>query len=431
MKLNKKNILPLVIVSAAVAAIALIVNNPPKPARGMAAKPAQMAVETQLINGQTFDVVIDSFGVVQPRTQSVLVAQASGQINEVSSQFRDGGFFEAGDILVKLDDRDHKAEVKIAQSSLMSAKQALFEEQARVKQALADWQRLGNGQQANALVLREPQLEAAKAKVLSAEAQLEKAQLTLERTQIVAPYAGRILKKHVDLGQVVNNNTQLADIYAVDYVEIRLPIKNKDLQLIKLPEQYRDVAQTPVGSDVTFKSDLVQAQTWQGQVVRTESAIDSQSQQLYVVAQIDDPYQAKLNQISPIKIGQYVSAKIKGKTLSDVIVIPNSAIYQGSYVYTVENDVLKRKEISLSWQNAEQAIVSEGLGKGDQLVLTPLGQVSSGTPVKMQNANTSAAPQDDKAARRAKLEQMAKERGITVEQLMAERKKARAQREGQ
>ena len=251
MKLNKKNILPLFILSAAVAAIALIVNNPPKPARGMAAKPAQMAVETQLINGQTFDVVIDSFGVVQPRTQSVLVAQASGQINEVSSQFRDGGFFEAGDILVKLDDRDHKAEVKIAQSSLMSAKQALFEEQARVKQALADWQRLGNGQQANALVLREPQLEAAKAKVLSAEAQLEKAQLTLERTQIVAPYAGRILKKHVDLGQVVNNNTQLADIYAVDYVEIRLPIKNKDLQLIKLPEQYRDVAQTPVGSDVT------------------------------------------------------------------------------------------------------------------------------------------------------------------------------------
>jgi hypothetical protein len=49
----------------------------------------------------------------------------------------------------------------------------------------------------------------------------------------------------------------------------------------------------------------------------------------------------------------------------------------------------------------------------------------------MQNANTSAAPQDDKAARRAKLEQMAKERGSTVEQLMAERKKARAQREGQ
>ena len=426
MKINKKIVLPIAIIIVTVVSFKFITANPPKSARGKPSLAPQMTVDTLRVTPQTYQVQINSFGVVQPRTQSVLVAQASGQINQVSSQFRDGGFFEPGDVLIQLDDRDHKAEVKIAQSSLMSAKQGLLEEQARVKQAIADWQRLGNGQQANALVLREPQLEAAKAKVLSAEAQLEKAQLTLERTQIVAPYAGRILKKQVDLGQVVSNNAQLASIYAVDYVEIRLPIKNKDLELINLPEQFRDVAQTPLGSEVTFRSDLIRDQTWQGRVVRTESAIDTASQQLYVVAQIDDPYQAKLNQISPIKIGQYVSAQIQGNTLSNVIVIPNSAIYQGSYVYTVNNGVLKRKNITLRWQNANDAIVASGLEENELLVVTPLGQVSSGTPVKVSDENQVQSATGQAKPRRDQLEKAAKEQGISVDELIAQRKQARA-----
>ena len=427
--MNKKTLLPIGIILVTIGLFALITSNPPSAARGKPSAAPQMTVDVLPISLQSYSVQLDSFGLVQPRTQSVLVAQASGQITQVSSQFRDGGFFEVGDVLIQLDNRDHKAEVKIAESSLLSAKQGLLEEQARVKQAVADWQRLGNGQQANALVLREPQLEAAKAKVLSAEAQLEKARLTLERTKIVAPYAGRVLKKQVDLGQVVSNNAQLATIYAVDYVEIRLPIKNKDLELIELPEQFRDVAHTPLGSSVQFRSDLVQDQTWQGRVVRTESAIDTASQQLYVVAQIDNPYQAKLNQVSPIKIGQYVTAQLQGKTLNNVMVIPNSAIYQGSYVYTVIDGVLKRKDINLRWQNANDAIVATGLAPGELLVLTPLGQVSSGTPVKVNGEATAASEADEKQARRAKLEQRAKALGISVEQLMAQRKQARANKE--
>ena len=152
------------------------------------------------------------------------------------------------------------------------------------------------------MVLRQPQYETAKAQVLSAQAQLDKVKLSLERTSIVAPYAGRILKKNVDIGQVISNNTQLADIFAVDYVEIRLPIKNKDLPLMKLPEEYRNVHKTSAASrstsdntdnntdksssmisNVVISSDLMGEQVWQGKIVRTESAIDEMSQQLYVV----------------------------------------------------------------------------------------------------------------------------------------------------
>jgi len=376
-----------VIVGVTLILSTIISNHPPSSKRFKPSKASQMTVETKLLTPQQYQVIVESFGTVKPRTQSILFSQVSGQINEVSMQFRDGGFFEKGDVLVQLDDRDHKSEVKVSQANLFSANQVLLEEQARAEQAETDWQRLGNGKTASALVLRKPQLEAAKAKVLSAQAQLDKAELSLERTKIIAPYAGRILKKQVDLGQVVSANTQLASIFAVDYVEIRLPIKNKDLALINLPEEYRDIGEQGHKNDVKLTSDLMGHQQWHGKIIRTESAIDEQSQQLYVVAQINRPYDATTTYGSPIKIGQYVTAEIEGKALSSALVIPSSAIYQGSYVYTVEKGLLMRKEVTLGWQNGKQAIVKLGLVAGDALVLTSLGQVSSGTPVSIEGEN--------------------------------------------
>ena len=385
----KKLLLPVILIIITAAIIFFIRENPPQSKRGKISKAPQMTVETTTLTPQNYQVIVQSFGTVKPRTQSVLFAQVSGQINKVSKQFRAGGFFEQGDILIQLDDRDHRAEVKIAQASLMSAQQSLQEESARVKQAKADWERLGNGKAPNALVLRQPQYEAAKAQVLSSEALLDKVKLSLERTKIVAPYAGRVLKKHVDIGQVISNNTQLADIFAVDYVEIRLPIKNKDLPLMKLPEEYRnahkhseaDDNESSMISNVVFSSDLMGKQVWQGKIVRTESAIDEVSQQLYVVAQIIRPYDSEYNQGAQIKMGQYVTANITGREVENALVIPSSAIYQGSYVYIVQDSLLMRKEIRLGWQNGTESIVTQGLNVGDELVLTSLGQVNSGTPV--------------------------------------------------
>ncbi|MEM0514861.1 efflux RND transporter periplasmic adaptor subunit [Pseudoalteromonas sp. YIC-827] len=383
---TRKILIPLVVIVVTVLLVMFIKGNPPKANRFSSPPKAKVNVAVKTLTPENYQVMIDSFGTVKPRTQSMLVAQASGQIIEISEQFREGGFFEKGDVLLQLDDRDHRAEVKSAQAALLTAEQSLLEEQARGRQAITDWERLGNGEQASSLVLRKPQLAAAEASVLSAQATLEKAKLDLERTKITAPYAGRVLSRSVDLGQVVSNNMELANIYAIDRVEIRLPIKNKDLPFIKLPEQFRDGAKNSAGSLVNFSSDLVGKQQWQGQVIRTEGAIDESAQQLYVVAQINDPYQATSSNQYPIKIGQYIKAQITGQTIENAIVIPNSAIYQGTYVYVEEQGVLRRKNISLAWQNANHAMVAEGLSAGDHLVITPLGQVSSGTQVTVMGS---------------------------------------------
>ena len=424
-----KIIIPAVVIVATILIVMFIKGNPPEAKRFGTPPKASISVAALELKPQNYQVMIDSYGTVKPRTQSLLVAQASGQIIEVSDDFREGGFFEKGDILLKLDDRDHQAEVKSAQANLLTAEQGLLEEKARGQQAITDWKRLGGSNQASSLVLREPQLAAAEAEVLSAQAALEKAMLDLERTKVTAPYAGRILSRSVDLGQVVTNNTQLATIYAIDSVEIRLPIKNKDLPFVNLPEQYRDGAKNQAGSIVKFTSDLVGEQTWQGQLARTEGAIDEGAQQLYVVAKINDPYKATANNQYPIKIGQYIKAQITGRTVSNALIIPNSTIYQGTYVYIVEGGVLKRKDITLAWQNATQAMIKTGLNANDKLVITPLGQVSSGTQVSILGEQSADQPKSrgvngqgkGKRPTPEQLEQKAKELGISVEELKKRR----------
>ena len=105
----------------------------------------------------------------------------------------------------------------------------MSEEQARANQAKTDWERINKNEPATDLVLRLPQIKQAQANVASAQARLDNALLNLERTKILAPYAGRILTKQVDVGQYVSTGNSLAKIYAVDYAEIRLPLSERQL----------------------------------------------------------------------------------------------------------------------------------------------------------------------------------------------------------
>ena len=400
--MNLKKIIPAVIFVGLLLVAFVIMSNPPEVPQRNEFKGPQIAVEVIDIAARDYPIMLESYGTIQPRTRTMLVAQVTGQIVSVNPNVRDGGFFERGDVLVSIDERDYLADVRIAEAALADAQQALSEAEARTNQAREDWARLGNTGTAPDLVLRIPQLEAAKARVRSAESALQKAQLDLERTKIKAPFAGRVLRKFVDLGQVVSMNSQVAEIYATDVVEIRLPLRNRDLPFIDLPEARRYTGTVEnVGTPVEIRSDLAGTATWQAELVRTEGAIDETARQLHVIAQIEDPYGSAGRNRSPLKIGQYVTAELHGNTLTGVIVIPNNTIYQGTYVYVVEDGILRRRDIDVVWQNDDEAIVGGGLMAGDKLVTTALGQVTSGIRVSIigdeSNAGSAARPSGTRA----------------------------------
>ena len=381
MKKITKIIFPVTIIGVLLTAAMIIRANPPESQRRFTPPKQVMVVNAARVQLQDYPILLESYGSVQPRTQTTLTAQVSGQVVYVNPNIRDGGFFNKGDVLVSIDPRDYEANVRIAQAGLMDARQTLADASARSELAREDWSSLGNEGEPPELVLRLPQLEAARAGVISAEATLQKAELELERTRIIAPFAGRVLQQGADIGQVVSPNSEIATIYATDYVEVRLPIRNRDLKYISLPELYRDIE--PAGSKVDAKivSDLVGRTVWDASLVRTEGAIDQSARQLHVIAQISDPFSKGVDGRPQLKIGQYVTAMMAGQTLEDVVVIPNSAIYQGSYIYVVENDVLQRRNVEITWQNDHDAVIRNGLSDGDILVTTTLGQVTSGVRV--------------------------------------------------
>lgn len=400
-----KRILPLIVILILAGLAMLVYTNPPDVRRGPAPQPSRINVDTMTIVATPYRVMVESYGRIRPRTQSTLQSQVSGEVVWLAPDFRAGGFFEKGDELIRLDSRDYAAEVAQAEATVMSARQQLAEELARAEQAAADWRRLGNTGTAPALVLRKPQLASVKAALASAEAGLVKARLNLERTHIRAPYAGRVLEKGVDLGQIVGSSTTLAEIYAVDYLEVRLPLQSRDLGYVDLPEEYRFDQTGGSQPKVELISDLIRREAWSGRIVQTEGAIDADSRQLYVLAQLDDPYGEKAIDRVPLKVGQYVAAKIEGVEVPEAIVIPNRAIYQGSYVYRVVDGVLQRQPIRIDWQNETEALIGEGLSPNDQVVLTSLGQVVSGTAVMVRTTQAQTEPSPERSQRDSSGEQ--------------------------
>ncbi len=370
----------------------------PRPDMRRIAPPPKLVVETQTVVARDFTINVKSYGRVAARTTTRLSAQVSGKVVSINPTFNSGAFFNKGDVLLTIEQGDFQADVDIAQASVMDARQKLQTEKAESLQAEKNWRLSGNQGSPSDLVLRQPQLKAAEATLLAAEAQLKKAMLNLERTVIRAPFNGRVLDKAVNLGQVVSTNTIVADVFATDVAEVRLPIQNADLAFLTLPEQRLNAVQTMSNlPSVVLTSGLNPDDQWQGYIVRAEGQIDDDSRQLHVVAEIQKPFFSSglvadtdenrdVSASSAMEIGQYVSASITGKTLKNALVIPSSAISQGRFVYVVENNLLQRKAVSVAWQAADNALISSGLTVGDQLVLTPLGQVTSGTAVEVKNA---------------------------------------------
>jgi RND family efflux transporter MFP subunit len=385
-----KWLLPLAILIAALVGARIIIANKPQAERG-APPVVPVAVEAVRVQPSSFQVVVRAEGTVEPRTQSTLIPQVSGVVRSISPSFRDGGFFEKGDVLVTLDPKDYELAIASAEAQVAQAESALEQELAQAEVVKNDWKLLGK--KAPELGLRKPQIAAARAAVLSARAQLERARTDLERTRIRGPYAGQVLEKSVDVGQFVSPGTVLARIYATDYVEIRLPLSPRELEFVDLPQHYRDDAGKPseAGPAVSVLADIGRhSWRWEGRIVRAEGAIDTSSRQLFVVAQVDDPYGRGPQGRPPLRIGQFVRAEIAGRTLEPAFVLPRGALREGNEVLIVDADSrLERRPVTVAWSDEGNMVITEGLAAGEVVNITPLAVASSGTLV---SASIDGAP---------------------------------------
>ncbi len=385
MKRLIKIILPIVVIGLSIGiALVAVATKPGVETRSR--PPTVPVLDVMEARRDDYPVQVRTRGTVRPRTESTLIPEVSGRIVEIAANFRQGGFFERDDVLLRIDARDYETAVTIAQSDLAEAQLRLAEEEARARQASRDWNRLGESGQAGELVLRKPQVTSAAAAVAAARARLAQAQLDLERTRITAPYAGRVLTQDVDISQYVTPATVLGRVYAVDYVEIRLPLTDSQLEFLDVPEIYRGESATAAGADlprvVVSAKFGRQTYNWEGRIVRAEGAIDTASRQLFVVAQVDDPYGRRHSGAPPLKVGQFVEATIEGALLKDVFSIPLAALREPHDVLVVDaNQRLARVDVEVLWTDADLAVVT-GLNDGALVVVTPFTAAADGTEVR-------------------------------------------------
>jgi RND family efflux transporter MFP subunit len=386
MKRFLRAILPLVILGGCGYVAWWFIANRPETVT-MEAPPAVVRVEGTSLKRESYQVTVRSQGTVTPRTRSTLLPEVSAKVIEVSPAFRPGGFFATGDLLLKLDPVDYETALVVAKASLAEAEVVLAEESARANQARENWRTLGKSGEPGALALRLPQVAKAEADVASAKSQIAKAERDLERTVIRAPYDGQVLEQLVDVGQYVTQGTALGRIFAVDYVEIRLPLPEREMQFMALPERFRDGEMAVAGASVSLRSVVGgKPATWEGSLVRVEGAIDESTRQITAVAQVDDPYAKREDGHPPLRIGQFLEAEIQGTRLEDVFIIPRRAVRAGNEILliTPENK-LRRVTVDPVISDAEKIIVSAETGtppkEGDVLCLTPIPFAAEGATV--------------------------------------------------
>ena len=356
-------------------------------------------VRVQRIELQDLELSVRSQGTVNPRTESQFVTEVPGRVVWVAPTFVPGGFFDAGAVLLRIDERDYQDAKVRAQAEIARAQLRMTQEEAESEVAQKEWARLGYGEP-KPLNLREPQLADARAALAATEAGLAKALRDLERTQIKAPYAGRVRNKNVDVGQVVVAATPLGTIYAIDYAEVRLPLPDDQLAYLDLPLSYRGESSSRSGPSVTLTAEFAgKTHEWEGRIVRTEGEIDPATRMVNVVAQVKNPYARGSDpDRPPLAAGMYVGAVIQGRRVSGVAVLPRSALrVDGRLLLVDAEERLRFREVQLLRATREQIVVSNGLQEGDRVCLSSMDAVTDGMTVRtvaerVESVGTAADP---------------------------------------
>lgn len=185
----------------------------------------------------------------------------------------------------------------------------------------------------------------------------------------------------MDFGQYVSVGTVLGEIYATDYVNVELPLSLNQYELLGMPEAFRNksIDTKDLPEVILTNPDSLKNDKWLGRVVRTSAALDAASRQINVIVRVDDPYEAKEGISTPIRIGQFLKAKIKGRTFNNVFVLPSIAVIYNREIRILEEGKIKIEPVKVIWNtNSETVVEANPKFIGKQIIITNLTQAIDG-----------------------------------------------------
>ncbi len=391
MKPSAKIWLPIAILGAGALGVALLfLTRPtvePRPPRVV-----DPLVRVETVAPRTVRYAVEANGTVLPRTQSDLVPQVSGEVQWVSPSLVSGGFFREGDPLLRIDKSDYEVALESSRAAVARAES----EFARAGTERDRQRRLADRSVASQAAIDDANnaFRVAQAQLREARSALERAERDLDRTEIRAPFEGRVREENVDVGQFVSRGTPMARIYAVDTAEVRLPVPDRELSYLDIhlgrrkplageADPTASNGSSP-GPEVLLHADFAgQEQTWRGRIVRTEGEIDPRSRMVNVIASVEDPYGAD----PPLAVGLFVSAEILGREVEGAVVLPQTALRSENgreQVLVVDDESrIRFRDVGVLRVERGQVVIGSGLAAGERVSVSPLPSAVEGMRVRV------------------------------------------------
>jgi len=335
-----------------------------------------MDVNVQILTPIDYQIKIKSTGTTTPITQTVLTSEVGGEVIYRSKKFSEGSSVISGEILAKIDDTDLQLQYKNALLQLASAEVQFAVQQAEAEIAQEAWDQVGEGVPQE-LTTKKPQLKQAKAALEVAKAQVQSAEKKLNKTEITAPYTGRIQNINIDLGSTIIPGQPVGSMYTSNEIEVTLSVKDSDLQFLDIPMDGRKL--NPDQKSIVIIKSLYKGemQEWVGNLERVDGVIDPMTRMIKLIANFKNNFIEETKPILPI--GLFVEAEINGKQLEDIFMIPNSALTPNDeLLFLNQDDALEIRKVSVLTKMKNHILVKEGMKAGERVVVSKLSIATNG-----------------------------------------------------
>lgn len=320
-------------------------------------------VETIKIKTYNAPIIIDAHGTVIAQEIGSLTSEVSGKVIYISPKLRPGSVISKGELILKIDESDYILALENAKNNLLQAENQYRVIEATSKQAILAYKlEYGKDKKVPPLIAKEPDLKQALAQVKNAKVALKKAELDLKRTKIYAPYDLVVINKNVGIGDVVSPSRVIATYYDVNSIEIKVPIDPEKLSLLG----YNSKAQVSLpGLNKVYDATFIRV----GPEINPKTRL------------IDIYLSVKSQHLLP---GQFVAVKLQGKGMKDLAKIPTTVLHDLNIVWVLdkENKIIFRKVKVID--EGENSVVVQGLKQGEEIVITPLGDVEPGLQVMVK-----------------------------------------------
>lgn len=415
--------------------------------------PASREQAAKTYNVEVFDVerrdlpeVITSFGTARADREVVVSAEVAGQIAVVHPRLKVGEIVSptgesAGatdHFLVRIDKSTYETRVRQAENrvkqddeELGQIEQEIENDTRLLKQARADlelyrkeYERIRGLHERGAaarsdldkarlelqryetlvtrsendqklLPLRRKQLQARKE---TNEADLQAIRLDLGRTDVAAPFAGVISEVMVERGQYVRVGDPLVRLTDVSVVEIPVPVTLEDYA--KLEPVVRSSRHEDDLPHVELAAHETAAVLRRGRVVRIGPKADELTRTVNVFVEVDNDLEtlAPYERRTRILPGMFVHARIEGPVLKDAVAVPREAIHGGK-VFVANGEGRAESRAVTLLQTLQTLAVVEGLGGGEQVILTNLDVIYDGATVRARRLRTRRSTTSSTATR--------------------------------